>query len=114
MTDPEMRTRVARRGAGFQRLRRLTGAAAAATVALSGVFTAVAARSFAGHTSAPKVVPPPHAPVNAAKTTPTKVPAPPALPSESSSAQAVTPLAPSPAPAPAPVQQQPAVVSGGS
>src|SRR5437588_12030183 len=41
----------AKRDAGLRRLSRLTRGALAGGVALTGVFSAVAARSFAGHTS---------------------------------------------------------------
>jgi hypothetical protein len=111
MSDAELRSRVALRGKGLRRLQRLTGVAAVGTAALAAAFTAVAARSFPGHahTRTPVAKPAPRLVARTARA----VPAPPALPS-SSSAQAVTPLAPSAAPAPAPVQQQPAVVSGGS
>jgi hypothetical protein len=113
MNHQEIHTRVGHRGAGLRRLRRLTGTAAAVTVALAGAFTAMAARSFAGHKHVQTVVPP--STTRAVRKPATaNAPPPPALPADASSAQTVTPLVPAPAPAPAPVQQQPAVVSGGS
>jgi hypothetical protein len=114
MSDAEIRARVAVRGTGFRRLRRLTSVTAAVTVALAGAFTAMAARSFPGHKHARTVVPPTVRRSAAKPVAAVKVAPPPALPADSSSSQSVTPLAPSSTPAPAPVQQQPVVVSGGS
>jgi hypothetical protein len=113
MSDPDLRKRVALRGAGLRRLQRLTGVAALGTAALAAAFTALAARSFPGHRNVGTVVPTlAHAPRPASRR-PASVPPPPALPARSA-AQSATPLVPAPAPAPAPVQQQPVVVSGGS
>ena len=113
MSDPDLRKRVALRGAGLRRLQRLTGVAALGTAALAVGFTALAARSFPGHRKVHTVVPTQARAQRPASRRTATVPPPPALPA-SSDAQNATPLTPAPAPAPAPVQQQPVVVSGGS
>ena len=107
MNDLDLRGRTAARTAGLRRMRRATRVAAAGAAALAALFAAVAARSAPGHKHA--VVTP--AATTTATVTSTKIPAPPALPSDSGSS-AVTPLAQSPAPVA--TQDQPVVVSGGS
>jgi len=106
MIDTEVRARAKVRTAGLRRLKRATSLATLTTAALTAFFSAVAARSTPGNKSVPTV----HVAVRSPATA-SRVPPPPALPSESGSAS-VAPLGS--APAPAPTQQPPVVVSGGS